>query len=290
MASTSTSTTGTPARRSFNHLSGRIEALDLSLLGERTLGRHAAVVARESNAVVDKVTLRMVVTGAEWLETTITLPKQTKQILIENRLMKLGVLEKESVYFAFPFAIDDPDPEYAITGGVTSLDAPHVPGSAQHMLAIRDWVGLQDSQGSAAWATVDAPLIELENIAVPYRAVPALDSRRPSPARDDLFLGVEQYLGYQLPAAATRRDALSVRHRKQRNARPAGARNRDRGGRFGSSGWDVPARRDRAGAPSANEPAGGFRSAGGDRPSGIGERAGFGAGAVALACPRSGDR
>ena len=156
----------------FNHLSGRVEALDLSLLGERSVGRYAAVVERVSNAVLDSVKLRMVVTGAEWLETTITLPKQTKQISIENRLMKLGVLEKESVYFAFPFAVDDPDPEYAITGGVTSLDAPHVPGSAQHMLAIRDWVGLQDDAGSAAWATVDAPLIELQNIAVPYAPFP----------------------------------------------------------------------------------------------------------------------
>ncbi|MCO5221963.1 MAG: hypothetical protein M9947_10345 [Thermomicrobiales bacterium] len=156
----------------FNHLSGRIEALDLSLLGERTVGRYAAVVARESNAVFDRITLRMVGTGAEWLETTITLPQQTGQVLIENRLMKLGVTEKESIYFAFPFAVDDPDPEYAITGGVTSLDAPHVPGSVQHMLAIRDWVGLQDSQGSAAWATVDAPLIELQNIAVPYAPFP----------------------------------------------------------------------------------------------------------------------
>jgi hypothetical protein len=156
----------------FNHLSGRIEALDFSLLVERTVGRYAAVVARDSNAVVDRVTLRMVVSGAEWLETTITLTKLSKQLLIENRLMKLGTLEKESVYFAFPFAVDDPDPEYAITGGVTSLDAPHVPGSAQHMLAIRDWVGLQDSRGSAAWATVDAPLIELENIAIPYAPFP----------------------------------------------------------------------------------------------------------------------
>ncbi len=156
----------------FNHLSGRVEALDSSLLGERTVGRYAAVVERESNAVLDRVKLRLVVSGAEWLETTITLPRQTKQILIENRLMKLGVLEKESVYFAFPFAVDDPDPEYSITGGVTSLDAPHVPGSVQHMLAIRDWVGLQDGQGSAAWATVDAPLIELQNIAIPYAPFP----------------------------------------------------------------------------------------------------------------------
>ncbi|HET9661528.1 MAG TPA: glycoside hydrolase family 38 C-terminal domain-containing protein, partial [Thermomicrobiales bacterium] len=156
----------------FNHLSGRVEALDFSLLGERSTAGFASVIARESNAVVDRIVLRLVAPGAEWLETTITLPRQTKQVLIENRLLKRGIAEKESVYFAFPFAVDDPDPEYAITGGVTSLDAPHVPGSVQHMLAIRDWVGLQDEQGSAAWVTVDAPLIELQNIAVPYAPFP----------------------------------------------------------------------------------------------------------------------
>ena len=157
---------------SFNHLSGRVEALDLSLLGERSTAGYASVVSRESNAVLDRIVLRMVAPGADWLETTITLPQQSKLVLIENRMLKRGNAEKESVYFAFPFASDDPDPEYAITGGVTSLDAPHVPGSVQHMLAIRDWVGMQDGNGSTAWVTVDAPLIELQNIAIPYAPFP----------------------------------------------------------------------------------------------------------------------
>lgn len=155
-----------------NHLSGRVEAHDFSLLGDRLLAGYASVIARESNAVVDRITLRMVAPGAEWLETTISLPKQSKQVLIENRLLKQGILDKESVYFAFPFAVDDPDPEYAITGGVTSLDAPHVPGSVQHMLAIRDWVSMQDENGAVAWVTVDAPLIELQNIVIPYAPFP----------------------------------------------------------------------------------------------------------------------
>lgn len=156
----------------FNHLSGRVEALDLTLLGERSLAGYASVVARESNAVVDRITLRLVAPGTDWLETTISLPKQSKQVLIEHRMLKQGVLEKESVYFAFPFAVDDADPEYAITGGVTSFDAPHVPGSVRHMQAIRDWVGMQDDHGAVAWVTADAPLIELQNIVVPYAPFP----------------------------------------------------------------------------------------------------------------------
>ncbi len=155
-----------------NHLSGRIEAFDLSLLGERSMAGYASVVARESNATIDRITLRLVAPGAEWLETTVALPKQSKQVLIENRLLKRGILEKESVYFAFPFAVDDPDPEYSITGGITSLDAPHVPGSVRHMLAIRDWVGMEDEDGAVAWVTADAPLIELRNIALPYAPFP----------------------------------------------------------------------------------------------------------------------
>lgn len=156
----------------FNHLSGRIEAHDFSLLGERSLANYVSIVERIANAVVDRITVRMVAPGAEWLETTISLPKQHKQILIENRLLKHGIDEKESVYFAFPFASDDTDPEYSITGGVTSQEARHVPGSVRHMLAIRDWVGMQDEQGSIAWVTADAPLIELQNIAIPYAPFP----------------------------------------------------------------------------------------------------------------------
>lgn len=157
----------------FNHLSGRIEDVDLSLFGSRSTAGHVSIVARMSDAVAQRVTLRLVAEGSEWLETTITLPHYVKRIDITNRLLKTATPEKESVFFAFPFAVSDDDPEYEITGGVTSQDAPHVPGSARHMFGIRHWLGLMDGMGAAAWATLEAPLVELGAIALPYAPFPA---------------------------------------------------------------------------------------------------------------------
>ncbi len=131
-----------------------------------------SLVSRTTDPVAERITIRLVAEGTEWLETTITVPHEVKRIDIANRLLKIATSEKESVYFAFPFAVSDDDPEYEITGGVTSLDTPHVPGSAQHMFAIRHWLGLQDANGAAAWATLEAPLIELGSIALPYAPFP----------------------------------------------------------------------------------------------------------------------
>ena len=157
----------------FNHLSGRVQDVDLQLFGSRSTAGHASLIARSSDAVAERLTLRHVAEGSAWLETTLTLPHDVKRVDISNRLRKVATPEKESVFFAFPFAVDDPDPEYEITGGVTSLGAPHVPGSVQHMLAIRHWLALRDGQGAAAWATLEAPLIELGTIALPYAPFPS---------------------------------------------------------------------------------------------------------------------
>jgi hypothetical protein len=172
--------TSSPA---FNHLSGRIEDRGLALFGSRSTGAHPSIVRRWSNSVEDAVTIRLTAEGCHWLETTITLPKGVKQIWIENRLDKIATLDKESVFFAFPFAVADTDPEYSITGGISSQQAPHVPGSARHMFAIRDWVAMHDQQGSAAWATLEAPLIELGDIALPYSPFPStIAEERQDPA------------------------------------------------------------------------------------------------------------
>ena len=51
------------------------------------------------------------------------------------------------------------------------------------MFAVRHWVALQDSQGSAAWATMEAPLIELGTIALPYSPFPStIPADRTSPS------------------------------------------------------------------------------------------------------------
>jgi hypothetical protein len=157
----------------FNHLSSRIEAVDLSLLGSRSLGGHGVVTARSSTAVWDRVTVRVSGEGVYWLETVLTLVCGVKRLDITNRLHKIGTPSKESAFFAFPFNVAEPEVAYEITGGTGSPSGPRVPGSANHMRAIRHWVTLKTPNTVIGWATLEAPLIQLGNLHLPYSPFPA---------------------------------------------------------------------------------------------------------------------
>ncbi|MDQ3602670.1 MAG: hypothetical protein M3385_02265 [Actinomycetota bacterium] len=156
----------------FNHLSSRIQATDLALLGERSAGGLAVVTQRSSNPVWDRVTVRLVDERADIVESTLTLFRGVRRLDITNRIHKVGTPEKESVFFAFPFDVRNPRFRYEITGGIDSPDAPHVPGSADHMRAIRHWVGLENEEVRLAWATMEAPLVQFGNIHLPYLPFP----------------------------------------------------------------------------------------------------------------------
>jgi hypothetical protein len=156
----------------FNHLSSRFRATDLTLLGGRSAGGLSVVTERSSNTVWDRVSVRLVDEGTDIVESTLTLFRGVKRLDITNRIRKAGTSEKESVYFAFPFAVGNPSFHYEITGGIDSPEAPHVPGSADHMRAIRHWVGLENEKVRLAWATLEAPLVQCGNIHLPYLPFP----------------------------------------------------------------------------------------------------------------------
>ncbi|MEJ7837973.1 MAG: hypothetical protein WKF81_04110, partial [Thermomicrobiales bacterium] len=154
---------------SFNHLSGRIDNAGPWLLGARGTGAYGLVVHKESNELWERLTYRYAGQGADWIETTLTLPHQIGRLHISNRLYKPSTLEKESVYFAFPFAGEDAGLTFEITGGVVGPDSPHVPGSANHFRAMRHWATVtQPNAAPVAWATRQAPLIQPSTIAIPY--------------------------------------------------------------------------------------------------------------------------
>jgi hypothetical protein len=156
----------------FNHLSSRVRAVDLTLLGGRSVGGHGLVTDRSTTSVWDRVTVRLLGEGVHWLETTLTLVRGVKRLDIANRVHKIPVENKESVFFAFPFNMQDPTFSYEVTGGTTSTDGPHVPGSAQHMHAIRHWVALETPDEAIAWATLEAPLVQFGNLHLPYAPFP----------------------------------------------------------------------------------------------------------------------
>ncbi len=168
----------------FNHLSSRVAASDLSFLGSRSTARDGVVIDRQANAVWDRLTFRATGENLSWLETTVTLPHGVARVDISNRLLKTATMAKESVYFAFPFAADDPKLTFEITGDLLGPDSPKVPGSAAHFRAIRHWIGVQGAGGAqVAWATGEAPLVQTGTIHLPYVPYPStLSADRNHPA------------------------------------------------------------------------------------------------------------
>jgi len=157
----------------FNHLSSRIGgAAGPWLLGSRKTGEYGLIANRQSNAVWEQITIRHAGDGADWAETTLTLPHGTSRLHIRNRLYKPITMQKESLFYAFPFA-GEPEIGFEITGGVTGPNSSHVPGSAHHYRAIAHWATItQAGQPPIAWATSEAPLVQLGNIHLPYAPFP----------------------------------------------------------------------------------------------------------------------
>ncbi|MER5299225.1 alpha-mannosidase [Streptomyces lasiicapitis] len=157
----------------FNHNSSRTTASDrLEHLGKRAVAPPAALIARTSTTTAESLTYETRPAGANRLRVTLTLPRGVPRLDIENRLDKDRTLGKESAYFAFPFAFDDPAVRMEASGGVTGSGLPVVPGSALHMRAVRRWVTLADAGCAVAWSTQDAPLVQFGNVALPYAPFP----------------------------------------------------------------------------------------------------------------------
>lgn len=157
----------------FNHNSSRTTASDrLEHLGNRVVAPPAALIARRSTVTEESITYETRPAGANRLRTTLTLPVGVPRLDIENRLDKDATLGKESAYFAFPFAFDEPAVRMEASGGLTGNTLPVVPGSALHMRAVRRWVTLSEDGLAVAWSTQDAPLVQFGNIALPYAPFP----------------------------------------------------------------------------------------------------------------------
>lgn len=169
----------------FNHHSNFTTADGNRLLGARSTGRDASVIARSRTPLWDRVTIRSTGAGLDWLETTITVPHHTARVDIENRLHKPATVDKESLSFAFPFAADaDADIRFEITGGVVGTDDPTVPGSAHYFRTLRHYATIAgDGRPPIAWATREAPLIQQGGIAIPYAPFPSsISPERTHPA------------------------------------------------------------------------------------------------------------
>jgi hypothetical protein len=157
-----------------NHNSSKFADIgNLALISSRDVGGPAAVLEATEDARGQQVVLEQRVAGATWLRTSYRLPHDLAHLEIDNRLNKPSTWDKESAYFAFPFAAEQPRVLQEAAGGLTGPEEENVPGGAEYMRAIRHFVSVADGDQAIGWATAEAPLVEVGTIALPYVPFPA---------------------------------------------------------------------------------------------------------------------
>jgi hypothetical protein len=109
-------------------------------------------------------------------EHEIILYSQLKKVDIINRMMKKPVFPKETVHYAFPFAIRTDYHTWVegithhntykidVPGGVMQPDLDQIPGSIRDNYVARHWVSIARKDYGVVWSSVDAPLVQLGGI------------------------------------------------------------------------------------------------------------------------------
>ncbi len=110
------------------------------------------------------------------VRTEITLPNWEKRIELTYALHKHSVLSKESVYIAFPFAVERPRFAYETQNGWVDPAQDELPGGSREWYAINHWAVVSGGSWSAAIIPRDAPLVNFGDIvrgAWPTKFAPA---------------------------------------------------------------------------------------------------------------------
>jgi alpha-mannosidase len=95
---------------------------------------------------------------------TITLNDEQKVVSFDNEVEKTSTLKKEGVYFAFPFAVQQPHVEYQGATAWVNPVSGMLPGANRQWFTTQGGVRVVGTNQSISWVTVDAPLITLEDI------------------------------------------------------------------------------------------------------------------------------
>lgn len=110
------------------------------------------------------ITIRSQAENTPEIVSTITLLDMKKQVNIQNEVVKTATLKKEGVYFAFPFALKQPQMKYQGATAWVDPEADMLPGANRQWFTTQGGVWGKGAESNVAWATVDAPLVTLEDI------------------------------------------------------------------------------------------------------------------------------
>jgi alpha-mannosidase len=145
----------------------RLLAADVTLpLPELTIHRGTVVDGPQARRFPwgTVVTIRSKATNTPAIISTITLLDAAKQIDIRNDVQKTATQTKEGIYFAFPFALKQPEIRYQGATAWVDPERDMLPGANRQWFTTQGGVWAKVADNAVTWTTVDAPLITLQDI------------------------------------------------------------------------------------------------------------------------------
>ena len=145
----------------------RILAADITLpLPKLTINRASrdGCTAGAPVSLGNVITIHSKALNTPEIVSTITLLDTRKQVNIHNEVEKTATLKKEGIYFAFPFTLKQPQVKYQSATAWVDPETEMLPGANRQWFTTQGGVWEKGSDTNIAWATVDAPLITLEDI------------------------------------------------------------------------------------------------------------------------------
>ncbi len=103
-------------------------------------------------------------TNTPAIATEIRLFDHEKKIEFTEDVDKKEVDDKEAVYFAFPFAMEQPQFQYEIQTGVVDPAKDMYAGAGHEWFSVQHWISAQQNGMSATVMPLDAPLVTLGDI------------------------------------------------------------------------------------------------------------------------------
>lgn len=108
-------------------------------------------------------------TGADWIELTNTVDKERAPLNphpgVGDQGSEFAQHEaKESLQFAFPFAVPGGQIRMDIPLAVMRPELDQLPGSCKNWLPVGRWIDVANAERGVTWVTLDAPLVEIGEI------------------------------------------------------------------------------------------------------------------------------
>lgn len=99
------------------------------------------------------------------IQTEVWLFDSQKKIEFINRIEKKQVYSKEAAYFAFPFAMENPQVRYETQNGFVDVRRDLLPGAGLEWFTVQHWVNAEENGVTATLVPVDAPMVTFGDIA-----------------------------------------------------------------------------------------------------------------------------